>query len=52
MDGAIGGALLTAETRPIRPTPDLREERQVVALLRKRIANDRKTHKRRVAPAR
>ena len=44
MDGSIGGALLEAaeEQADPPPTPDLREERQVVALLRKRIANDRK----------
>ena len=44
MDGSIGGALLEAaeeQTDP-PPTPNLREERQVVALLRTRIANDRK----------
>ncbi len=43
MDGSIGGALLEAaeEQADPPPTPDLREERQVVALLRKRIANDR-----------
>ena len=43
MDGSIGGALLEAaeeQTDP-PPMPDLREERQVVDLLRKRIANDR-----------
>ena len=55
MDGSIGGALLEAaedQTAP-PPTPDLREERQVVALLRERIANDQnKGRKRGERPAR
>ena len=43
MDGSIGGALLEAaeEQSDPPPMPNLREERQVVDLLRKRIANDR-----------
>jgi DNA topoisomerase-1 len=48
MDGSIGGALLEAaedQTAP-PPTPDLGEERQVVALLRARITNDQKSRKR------
>ncbi len=47
MDGSIGGALLEAaeEQADPPPKPDLREERQVVALLRKRIANDRNGRK-------
>jgi DNA topoisomerase-1 len=48
MDGSIGGALLeAAEDQTIPPSaPDPREERQVVALLRKRIADERKGQKR------
>ena len=44
MEGSIGGALLeAAEDQSDPPTiPDQREERQVVALLRKRVADDRK----------
>jgi DNA topoisomerase-1 len=49
MDGSIGGALLEAAEDQTAPpsAPDPREERQVVALLRKRIANERKAKKRR-----
>jgi DNA topoisomerase-1 len=44
MDGSIGGALLeAAEDQTVPPSaPDPREERQVVALLRKRIAAEEK----------
>ena len=47
MDGSIGGALLeAAEDQSDPPTaPDPREDRQVVALLRKRLADDRKTRR-------
>src|SRR4029078_10727828 len=40
MDGSIGGALLEAAEDQVDPpsAPDPREERQVVALLRKRLA--------------
>jgi DNA topoisomerase-1 len=44
MDGSIGGALLeAAEDQTVPPSaPDPREERQVVALLRKRIVDQEK----------
>ena len=47
MDGSIGGALLEAAEDQADPpsVPDEGEERQVVALLRKRVADDRKTRK-------
>jgi len=47
MDGSIGGALLEAaeDQADPPPVPDEREERQVLALLRKRVADDRKTRK-------
>jgi DNA topoisomerase I len=47
MDGSIGGALLEAAEDQVAPpsVPDPREERQVVALLRKRLAESKKAAK-------
>ncbi len=48
MEGSIGGALLeAADDQTVPPSaPDPREERQVVALLRARIADEQKSRKR------
>ncbi len=47
MDGSIGGALLEAAEDQVDPpsAPDPREERQVVALLRKQLAETKKAPK-------
>jgi DNA topoisomerase-1 len=47
MDGSIGGALLEAAEDQLAPpsAPDPREERQVVALLRKRLAESKRDAK-------
>jgi DNA topoisomerase-1 len=47
MDGSIGGALLEAVEEQVAPpsVPDPREERQVVALLKKRLAESKKASK-------
>jgi DNA topoisomerase I len=49
MEGSIGGALLEAAEDQTDPpsVPDPREEREVVALLRKRVADERKTRRKR-----
>ncbi len=48
MDGSVGGALLEAAEDQADPpsAPDPREERQVVALLRKRVADGQKKSRR------
>ena len=48
LDGSIGGALLEAAEDQVDPpsAPDPREERQVVALLRKQLAETKKAPKR------